>query len=51
VSKQLSDRRQSVEVQVAFYETQAQLARMGLNTRRSVEFYERQIAYFRSELR
>lgn len=46
-----SDRRQSVEVQIAFYEKQARLARMGLDTRRSPEFYERQIQYFRSELR
>lgn len=49
--KQLTDRRQSIEAQVSFYETQLRLARMGLNTRRSPEFYERQIQYFRSELR
>jgi hypothetical protein len=49
--KQLTDRRQSIEAQIAFYQTQARLARMGLDTRRSPEFYERQIQYFRSELR
>jgi hypothetical protein len=49
--KQLTDRRQSIEAQISFYETQARMARLGFNTRRSPEFYERQIQYFRSELR
>lgn len=45
--KQLTDRRQSIEAQISFYETQARLARLGLNTRRSVEFFERQIAFLK----
>lgn len=43
--KQLTDRRQSIEAQIAFYQTQARLARMGLNTRRTAGFFERQIAF------
>jgi hypothetical protein len=43
--KQLTDRRQRIEAQIAFYQTQARLARMGFNTRRSAEFFERQISY------
>lgn len=45
--KLLTDRRQSIEAQIAFYQTQARLARLGLSTRRSAEFYERQIQFFR----
>jgi hypothetical protein len=49
--KQLTDRRQSIEAQVSFYETQLRLARMGFNTRRTEAFYQRQIAYFKQEVR
>jgi hypothetical protein len=49
--KSLTDRRQSIEAQIAFYTHQARLARLGHTTRRSAEFFERQIAYFRTELR
>lgn len=45
--KQLSDRRQSIEAQIHFYETQLRLTRKGLSTRRSPEFLERQIAYLK----
>jgi hypothetical protein len=43
--KTLTDRRQGIDAQVTFYETQLRLARMGFNTRRSEAFYQRQIAY------
>lgn len=49
--KTLTDRRASLESQIAFYECQARLARLGFNTRRTAEFYDRQISYFRSEIR
>lgn len=45
--KQLTDRRQSIEAQVSFYESQLRLARMGFNTRRPAEFFERQIAFLK----
>jgi hypothetical protein len=43
--KLLTDRRQSIEAQIQFYQTQARLAQLGLNTRRSEAFYQRQVAY------
>jgi hypothetical protein len=46
-SKQLTDRRESVESLIEFYETQARLAEMGLNTRRTPDFFRRQAQYFR----
>ncbi len=49
--KQLSDRRQSAREQIAHYRNQARLARMGLVTRRTPEFFDRQVAYFEQELR
>lgn len=49
--KQLSDRRQSAEAQITFYRNQARLARMGLVTRRSAAFFDRQVAYFEQEVR
>jgi hypothetical protein len=45
--KQLTDRRQSIEAQIAFYTHQARLARLGHTTRRSAEFYLRQVQFFR----
>lgn len=50
MDKQLTDRRASVEQQIAFYRLQANLARKGL-AERPVEFYLRQIAYFQMEVR
>jgi hypothetical protein len=46
-----SDRRQSVEVQIAFYRNQARLVRMGLVTRRSEAFFLRQVEYLKLEPR
>jgi hypothetical protein len=48
--RRLTDRRASVEQQIAFYMGQARLARSGITTRRSEEFYLRQVAYFRADL-
>lgn len=45
-TKTLTDRRQNVEQQIAFYTLQASLARKGL-TDRPPEFFERQLQYFR----
>jgi hypothetical protein len=39
------DQRESRDSLIAYYRTQAHLARMGLVTRRSAEFFERQIGY------
>jgi len=49
--KQLTDRRESPEALIEFYETQARLAELGLNTRRSPEFFRRQARYFREVAR
>lgn len=45
------DQRESNHSLIAFYTHQARLARLGHTTRRSAEFFERQIAYFRTEAR
>lgn len=49
-AKQLTDRRASVDQQIAYYALQASLARQGI-ARRSEAFYLRQIEYFRMEAR
>lgn len=50
-NRELTDRRASVEQQIAFYRHQLALARAGHSTRRSAEFLERQLLYFQSEAR
>jgi hypothetical protein len=39
------DQRESAQALIEYYACQARLARLGLVTRRSPEFFERQIAY------
>lgn len=48
-NRSFSDRRMSTADQIKYYETQAKLARAGFDSRRTPEFYERQISYLRSE--
>ena len=45
------DRRQSIAEQLSYYQQQAKLARLGLTTRRSPEFFERQILFLTMEAR
>lgn len=47
-NRSMSDRRLSVQEHIAYYLQQAKLARLGLTTRRSEDFYLRQVEYFRS---
>jgi hypothetical protein len=49
--KTLTDRRQSVQEQISYYECQAKLARLGLNTRRSEAFFLRQVEFLKLEPR
>lgn len=46
--RSVHDRRLSTDEQIAYYLQQAKLARLGLTTRRSEDFYLRQVEYFRS---
>jgi hypothetical protein len=46
----MTDRRMSNAELIAYYERLARLARKGLDTRRSPEFYERQVSYFKLEI-
>jgi hypothetical protein len=46
--KQLTDRRQSTQEQIAYYRLQARLARQGL-TDRSEAFFLRQILFLQTE--
>jgi len=48
-NRSFTDRRLSVDEQIAYYERLARLARMGLDTRRTPEFYDRQALYFKLE--
>ena len=48
IDKQFTDRRASVEQQIAFYRLQLEMARRGI-TERPPEFFERQILYFQME--
>lgn len=43
------DRRQSIAEQLEYYQQQVRLARLGLSTRRPLEFLERQIQYLTTE--
>lgn len=45
------DQRESRDSLITFYRNQARLARMGFSTRRSAEFYDRQVMYFQQEQR
>ena len=48
--RSMSERRMSNDEQIAYYQRCARLARMGLDTRRSPEFYDRQALYFQTEV-
>jgi len=47
--RDITDRRMSNADQIEFYKRCARLARKGLDTRRSPEFYDRQVKYFEME--
>ena len=47
-NRSMAERRMSNAEQIAYYQRLARLARMGLDTRRSPEFYERQVLYFQT---
>ena len=49
MDKRFTDRRQNIAEQIAYYEHQAQLAEKGLSSRRSAEFYRRQVQYLTQE--
>lgn len=48
-NRSFADRRMNNQQQVDFYLQQAKLARMGLTTRRTEDFFLRQAQYFRQE--
>lgn len=48
IMKTITDRRATIQEQIDFYLHQAKLARMGLTTRRTEEFFLRQAEYFRT---
>jgi hypothetical protein len=48
-NRELSDRRQPVAEQLAYYQHCLRLAEAGFTTMRSAEFYRRQILYFTQE--
>lgn len=43
----MTERRMSLDEQIAFYELQAKLARSGLIDRKPPEFFDRQVIYFK----
>jgi hypothetical protein len=46
-NRAFTERRLSVDEQIAFYEMQAKLARAGVVTRQTPEYFDRQVTYFR----
>jgi hypothetical protein len=48
-NRSFTERRMSNAELIAYYERLARLARAGLDTRRTPEFYERQVSYFKLE--
>lgn len=49
MDRQLTDRRQDTQELIAYYARQAKLARLGHTTRRTEEFFLRQVAFLLQE--